>query len=265
MKRTNLFWGLAVLLLGVLLLVSNLGILNFNAWSLFFPMLIVLLGLWFLLGPVMGKKSMDTVQTTIPLESTTEAEIAFHHGAGRLEVNSSARAGELVNGWFTGGVTSEIHRNGGYTDLTLKTPADVPFEGPWPSTDHGFEWIVGLSPEIPLKLEFKTGASESIFDLSQLKVKEVTVETGASSTEITMPANAGATRAEVKSGVASVKIHIPAGVAASINVKSGLSGINVDTNRFMKVGEGYVSSDYASALNKIDLFVECGVGSIEIN
>lgn len=265
MKKNNLFWGLAIVLLGALLLTTNLGFLHINAWSLFFPMLIVLLGVWFLLGPAMGRKSLDTVQTSIPLEATAEAAIAFHHGAGRLEVNGSARTGELINGWFTGGVSSEIHRNGSFTDLKLQTPADVSFEGPWPVGNRGFEWIVGLSPEIPMKLEFKTGASESILDLSQLKVKEVTVETGASSTEITLPAAAGLTRAEVKSGVASVKIHIPAGVAASITVKSGLSGINVDTARFMKVGEGYVSSDYGTAANKVDLFVESGVGSVDIN
>jgi hypothetical protein len=265
MKKNSLFWGSAVLLLGVVLLFSNLNILKINIWTLFWPLLLVLLGVWFLLGPAMGKKSMDTVQTTIPLEDTTSAEIAFHHGAGRLEVNGSARPGEMINGWFTGGVSSEIHRNAGYTDLQLNTPADVPFDGPWPMGNHGFEWIVGLTPEIPLKLVFKTGASESILDLSSLKVSQLTVDTGASSTEITLPVNAGMTTASIKSGVSSVKIHVPAGVAAHITVQSGLSGINVDTTRFIKDGDNYVSADYATAVNKVDLSVEMGVGSVDIN
>jgi hypothetical protein len=265
MKRNSLFWGFAVLLLGVVLLVSNLNILKINGWTLFWPLLLVLLGVWFLLGPALGKKSMDTVQTTIPMENTTAAEVSFHHGAGRLEVNGSARPGELLNGWFTGGVTSEIHRNAGYTELQLNAPADIPFEGSWPMGNHGFEWIVGLTPEVPLKLVFKTGASESVLDLSSLKVTSLSVDTGASSTEMTLPANAGLTTASVKSGVASVKIHIPAGVAAHINVQSGLSGINIDTTRFIKDGSNYVSSDYATAINKVDLSVEMGVGSVDIN
>jgi predicted membrane protein len=265
MKRSSFFWGAVVVLLGVVLLMNNLHLVAFNVWTFFWPVLLVLLGLWFLLGPTWQKKNLDTIQTTIPLQDTTSASVEFHHGAGRLEINASARPGELVNGWFTGGVTSEIHRDGAFTSLQLHTPSDMAFEGPWPTGSHGYEWVVGLSPEIPLKLVFKTGASESIFDLSQLKVTNLTLETGASSTEITLPANAGMTSAQIKSGVASVKIHVPAGVGARIHVKSGLSGINVDTTRFIREGEDYVSTDYASTVNKLDLDVETGVGSVDIN
>lgn len=265
MKRMSIFWGSIIVLLGAVLLANNLKIVSVNVWSFFWPMLVILLGVWFLLIPNWKRKSVDTIQSSIPLEDTTSAEVDFHHGAGRLEVNASARPGELINGWFTGGVSSEIHRSAGFTDLKLQTPADFAFEGPWPAGSHGYEWVVGLTPEVPLKLIFKTGASESILDLSSLKVTGLSVETGASSTEITLPANAGLTTAQVKSGMASMKIHIPAGVGARIQVKSGLSGLNIDTARFVQNGEYYVSSDFAAAANKIELSVEMGMGSVEIN
>jgi len=265
MKKSNLFWGLVILLVGAMLLLNNLNILKWNVWNFFWPVLLVLLGLWFLLGPRWGRKSMDTIQSTIPLQNDTSAEITFHHGGGHLEVNSSARPGELINGWFTGGVSSEIHRNAGFTDLQLNTPSEVPFEGPWSMGSHGFEWVVGLTPEIPLKLFFKTGASESTLDLSGLKVTNLTLETGASSNEITLPAAAGLTEAKIKSGVASVKIHIPAGVGARIHVQSGLSGLHIDSSRFIHNGEDYVSKDFDTVLNKVDLSIETGVGSVDIN
>jgi hypothetical protein len=265
MKRSSIFWGSIIVLLGAVLLANNLKIVSVNLWSFFWPMLVILLGVWFLLVPNWKKKSVDTIQSTIPLQETTSAEVTFHHGAGRLEVNGSARPGELINGWFTGGVTSEIHRNAGFTALKLQTPADFAFDGPWPTGSHGYEWVVGLTPEVPLKLIFKTGASESIFDLSGLKVTGLTVDTGASSTEITLPANAGLTTAEIKSGVASVKIHVLTGVGARIHVQSGLSGLNIDTSRFVRDGEYYISNDFGTAVNKIELSVEMGVGSVEIN
>ncbi len=53
-----------------------------------------------------------------------------------------------------------------------------------------------------LKLHFKTGASESILDLSGAKASDITVETGASSCELTLPANAGMTYVQIKSGMA---------------------------------------------------------------
>lgn len=207
---------------------------------------------------------MEKVQSILPLENSTSAEIEFHHGAGRLEVNNSARPGELINGWFTGGVSSEIHHDDGFATLKLRTPSDFPFEGTWPTGAHGLEWIVGISAEITLKLSFRTGASESLLDLSGLKVTDLSLETGASATDITMPASAGATHAAVKSGVASVKIKVPEGVAAHIHVQSGLSGINVDTQRFIQNGVDYISADYGTAANKLDLYVETGVGSVEI-
>ena len=264
MKRQSLFWGVVVVLLGVVLLASNLNIVRGNIWTFFWPALIIFLGLWFLLGPAWKRKSLDTIQSTIPLEDTTLAEITFKHGAGRMEVNSSARPGELINGWFTGGVTSEIHRNAGLTTLKLQTPSDAAFDGPWPTGSHGFEWIIGLTPEIPLKLDFQTGASESFHDFSGLKVTDLSVETGASSSEITQPAHAGFTNGHIKSGMASVKVQIPAGVGAQVRVQSGLSDIKVDPVRFTRNGDNYLSADYASAENKIDLFVETGVGSVEI-
>jgi hypothetical protein len=265
MKRSSFFWGSIIVLLGAALLLNNMHLIVFNVWAFFWPAVLVILGVWFLVGPTWQKKSMDTIQTTVPMEDTTSAEIEFHHGAGRLEINASARPGELLNGWFTGGVDSEIHRDNGLTRLKLKNVSDMPFEGPWPAGSHGFEWIAGLSPEIPLKLAFKTGASESVLDLSQLKVTNLSVETGASSTEITLPANAGMTTAQVKSGVASVKIHVPAGVGARIHIKSGLSGVNVDSAKFMRDGEDFISTDFASTTNKLDLDVETGVGSVDIN
>jgi len=265
MKRQSIFWGTAIVLLGAILLASNLHLVVGNIWSFFWPGLIILLGVWFLMGPAWQHRSLDTIQSILPLEDATQAEITFHHGAGRLEVNASAKPGELINGWFTGGVTSDIHRNSGLASLRLQTPSHVPFDGPWPSGSHGYEWIVGLSPEIPLKLAFHTGASESALDLSGLKVTDLIVETGASSSEITLPANAVASTAHIKSGVAAVKIHVPSGVGARIRVQSGLAGINIDPARFTRDGDTYLSADYASAANRVDLFVETGVGSVDIN
>lgn len=265
MKRSSIFWGTAIVLLGAILLASNLHLIVGSIWSFFWPALIILMGIWFLMGPAWQRRSVDTVQSTLPLEDATQGEIAFHHGAGRLEVNASARPGELINGWFTGGVDSDIHRNSGLVSLKLQTPGNVAFNGPWPAGSHGYEWVVGLTPEIPLKLSFHTGASESILDLSNLKVTDLSVETGASSSEITLPANAGMTNAHIKSGVAAVKIHLPAGVGARIRVQSGLSGVNVSPARFTRDGDVYTSSEYTTATNRLDLFVETGVGSVDID
>lgn len=265
MRRNSLFFGIVIILVGAVLLAINLGVVSVRAWTFFWPALIILAGIWFLLGPTLNKyQKFETVQTSIALEGATHGEIEFHHGAGRLQVDGSARIGELLTGTFTGGVTSDVQRSLDGVKVTLNTPADLIFAGPWGIGQHGYEWKVGVTPEMPVKLYFHTGASESVLDLAGLKASEVVIETGASSTEITLPANAGLSKVQVKSGVASVKIRVPEGVGANIQVKSGLSGLNIDSSRFVKNGENYLSNDYATAANKVDLFIEMGVGSVEI-
>jgi cbb3-type cytochrome oxidase subunit 3 len=265
MKRSNLFWGSAIVILGAVLLASNLGVVRGNLWVFFWPALVILAGVWFLLKANRKGQDAQAVVSNIPLESATGAEIEFNHGAGRLEVNAAANAGDLISGSFIGGVTADVDRSSTVAKVHLHTPTDLVFDGPWPVGGHGYEWKVGVTPDVPVKLHFHTGASESKLDLSGLKASEIVVETGASATELTLPVNAGFSKVEVKSGVASVKIEIPTGVAANIHVQSGLAGINIDATRFVKDGEYYRSADYASATNKVDLFVETGVGSVEIH
>jgi hypothetical protein len=53
-------------------------------------------------------------------------------------------------------------------------------------------------------------------------------------------------------------------VAADIRVESGLADINIDQTRFPRTGKHYISPDYETAANKIDLRLETGVSSVKI-
>ena len=143
----------------------------------------------------------------------------------------------LMSGSFSGGVEQSLDRTGSSARLSLRTRSDAFFVG-WPFTymQEGLMWNVALTREIPLQLELETGASESRLNLQDLRVTELSLKTGASSTTITLPANAGQTRVNVQSGAASVDLRVPQGVAARIRVQSGLAGINIDRDRFPETG-----------------------------
>lgn len=264
MKKTALFFGTLIVLLGVVLLAINLGVVDHRIWRYFWPLVLVLLGVWFILGPYLWKGTLETVERSIPISGDTEAQIEFNYGAGKMTVGSGAKPQELLGGIFMGGVTEEINRTGSKAFLKINTPVDLVFPGTWMVGHQGFNWDVKLTNEIPLQLRVHSGACESRLDLTDLKVTELTVETGASSTDIKLPQNAGFTRVVVKSGAAEVKIHVPQGVAATIRESSGLSGINVDTTRFVQNGHTYQSADYDSAVNKVEISYEGGVGSVDI-
>jgi hypothetical protein len=70
---------------------------------------------------------------------------------------------------------------------------------------------------------------------------------------------------DIDTGASSVKVIVPTGVAARINIKSGVASVNVDTNRFPRIDGGpYQSADYATATNRADITIDSGVGSIEV-
>ena len=67
-----------------------------------------------------------------------------------------------------------------------------------------------------------------------------------------------------EAGAASLTFLVPTGVAARIGTKMGLGSIQVDESRFPRMGDGYQSTDYATAENRVDLDIQGGVGSVRI-
>jgi hypothetical protein len=138
----------------------------------------------------------------------------------------------------------------------------------FPSTfpHDGLRWDISLNRGIAYSLNLKTGASKSRLDLHDMILTDIRLETGASSTEIFLPEQAGYTRAEFEFGSASMELHVPQNVAAKIKVHGALMNTeDIDKTRFPLTGEGYCSPDYATAANKIDITIEAGVGKIVIS
>jgi hypothetical protein len=268
MRRGTVVWGAALVLLGVLLLLQNTGLLDIDAWGLIWPLLLVAGGAWIvwsvLAGPAGGGV---TEQAAIPLEGASRARLRVHHGAGRLRVDSSAAPGSLASGTFLGGMNHKSTRSDDEILVEMRPPSATfaPVAVPWLwFTYRGMEWDVGLAPDIPLHLDFRTGAGESRIDLTDLKVEELRLQTGASSTVVDLPGRAGFTRVSVSGGLASIKLRVPEGVAARISASGGLADISVDRERFPRQGRFYQSPNYETAENKVEIRAETGLGSLSI-
>ncbi len=267
MVRNSLFWGGILVLAGILLLLDNLGLLAVNVWSLIWPLFLIALGLRLLWRYLAGPPAPQVEEAAIPLEDAGRARIRIRHGAGRLYVTAGADQDELVSGTFGGGLEYQARRDGDLLDVDMR-PSSHSFPEvmmPWNWGSRGaLDWSVVLNNEVPLTLSLETGASDTRLDLSELHLTELRLQTGASSTDLTLPAHAGFTRADLHAGAASLSIRVPSGAAARIQIKGSLAGINVDTNRFPRMGNVYQSPDYDAAPNKIDVGVEAGVGAIDV-
>lgn len=265
MRRDSLFWGVFLVLLGGLFLLENLGFFpaGINVWGIFWPLVLIGLGVGALIRAT-GGGSARSVTMRLPQEQSRRAWIKINYGAGELCIDDRAAPGELFTGTFDGGLEHSVRRLGDEAEIEMRLPSDHwPFAWPFMGTNH-LNWTVGLSPEIPLRLDLELGASRNILELTELQVKELRLSTEASATTIDFPARAGQTKAWLKSGAASVDVNIPMGVAASIRTRGGLARFNVDTARFPRSGDSYQSVDFASAENRLDLDVETRVGSVSI-
>jgi hypothetical protein len=264
MRKGTMFWGTILILLGVLLLINTF--VEIDVGKFIGPLFLIILGLWILWGVFSGPRTFETEEATIPLEGAGEARIHIGHGAGRLRVNSGASPDALLSGSFGGGVEQKVKREGDVLDAKLNMRVSgAHFAFPWMwGPGRSLDWDINLNEEIPLSLDLETGASDTRVDLSDLHVTDLRLQTGASSSDITLPASAGHTKAVIRSGAASVKVRVPEGVAARIKAGGGIADIQVNKSRFPRVGGVYESEDYATAENKVDIDIETGVGSISV-
>jgi hypothetical protein len=258
------FGALVLIALGVVFLLINFNVLPGDAWNYVFPIILVLLGITLLVGWRGGGRQLESVPDSALLSGAARGAVILKHGAGRLAVTAGTDPALLFSGTFGGGVDKKLERQGDLAVLELKTPSDVWSNVGFPGT-RGLDWNLSLNPSVPLSLKYEGGAADTLLDLSGLKLTALEINTGASSTDVVLPAPAGTMRVVVHSGAASVKIRLPQNVPASIHGTMGLGALEVDMSRFPKHGAGsYESDTFTSAVDRVDVTVEGGVGSVHV-
>lgn len=262
MRSSSIFWGVILLLVGSVLLLDNLGLLgDLDAWGIIWPVALILLGAYMLLGLLL-RRPAKMEQVSIPLEGAGSAYLKVRHGAGRLEIGAGSGFGDLLEGSFVGGLDYRSRRDGDVLRVKMRQPDQgAPFWGDTAALD----WQFNIHPQIPLALDISAGAGKAELDLSDLMISDLTLKTGASETNLWLPARAGLTRVKVEAGAASLTLHVPEGVVARIRVQSGLSAIRVDQERFPKQNGEFLSPSYDEAANKVQIEIEAGIGSIVID
>ena len=281
-------WGIILVLLGVVFLLQSLDVLPWGLWGTIWrlwPVILIAIGLNIILSRINFWLAGGVVLTVLvaslgiaiwyygpgdrvgtssfsePLGDLQSAEVEINFGAGKLIISSlpedssnfvEARADD-------GGLTKELNRSAGRGTLKLSMERKW-----WRWGDVSVTWEVKLSRTLPLELIVKSGASDMELNLTDLKMGEFRLDTGASRANVVMPAKAGLTRASITAGAANVTITIPEGVAARVKTDTGLASIDVDEGRFPRSGDYYLSPNFDTAENRLDLSVKGGVASISI-
>lgn len=258
MKRDNIFWGSALILVGMLFFLQRQGIIA-SVGGYIWPLALILVGGWLILS-VYWRPSSEGEKFDIALREAKSVRYKFSHGAGQIVITGGAPAGRALVGSSAVGMNKKTHLDGDRLEVRIEAGASfIPFVGPSDGT-----WRFQLTQEVPITLEVETGASQLDMDLTDVLASRIELNTGASNSHVVMPAR-GVSLLDLEAGAASINIAIPEGVAGRIRIKEGLTSLNVDTTRFPQVDSRlYQSPDFDTAANRAEVSMEAGLGSITI-
>lgn len=298
-RRGGFVWPLILIALGVMFLLSNLGVLNWNVWDAIWrlwPVLLIAIGLDILFGrrsaigalisvalvaaliggviwfvntqsPLVRGQALTTDRIAQERADASIADVQINFGTGQLRLGALKDSGNLIEGTIIRAPGETVLRDwtleGGMGRFRLHTQG-VPFD-PWPWRWRGYErmWDLNLSSSVPMQLTISTGVGESTIDLSGLQLTGLKVSSGIGETTVTLPAR-GRLSAKVSGGIGELTVIVPQGMAARIHASAGLGDLNVASGRFVRQGGDYVSADYATAQDRIDLDVSGGIGQVNI-
>jgi hypothetical protein len=220
-----------------------------------------------------GPQTTTTASTD--LGNATQAAVTVRFGAGTLNLGPilQPQPGQLATMTFQG--PEQLAPQPRYSVSSsgvgqLEYQSNTKAAGFPPFADgrgDAAQMDLNLSPNVPISaLNLQTGATQARLDLSSLRVNTLDMSIGAATAWLRFPEAAGLTTAHISGGASTLTIEIPQGVAAQIQLRGGLSTLNVDQGRFPQVGDNlYRSPDYDSATNKVDLNIETGVTTIQIS
>ena len=296
-RRSGLVGPTILIGLGLLFLLNNLGVLSWAIWpeiARLWPLLLIAVGLDLLFGRRSALGSLIAAllvlaalvaaiwwtnswvgvgaplaseTLTQPLNEAKRASVDIAIGMGELRLGAQSEANGLISGTVAHGPRDQIQRDFAISGDTATFKLHTVRQNGWgPPLQIGNKnelvWDLQLNPEIPLQLDLSTGAGTAVLDLARLNATNLNVSTGVGTTTLNLPQH-GSVHANVSGGVGDTTITIPAGVAARISASTGLGQVRI-TGNFQRQDNLYVSPNYASATDRIDLAIHAGIGSVTV-
>jgi hypothetical protein len=297
----RLFWGLVVIVLGVLFLAANLGWIDvgfvLSLWRLW-PLILVVIGLNLLLGDrnrslaavltilvvagglgiawagwhsggsaVFGGGTVTTTPITQPADpAVTSGSALISVGGAEVVIHGQPAGSSLVVGAFKTSRTPKISQTvtSGAYNLSVGTEG----QGgiwilPWTGAGSQRERLeLGLSPGVPWTLRVDGGATKTEIDLTTVQLKDLRVDAGASSVRVVVgPTVVAGAQLTVNGGAGSYHVTIPRDLRVNLTLDSSLSARNLEG--FRSTGAGtYVHEGPGKTL---DVHIKASVSSVRVD
>jgi len=136
-----------------------------------------------------------------------------------------------------------------------------PISGKIISKDIKNNWQLKLNKEILYDLQVSTGALNAECDLSEFKIDQLLIKSGASNINLVLPEYDS--KIMIDAGISNIELSIPNNVGAMVMIDSGIAIRNLDN--FTRENNNYISNNYNEAKFKTDIRIDCGISHIMID
>lgn len=199
------------------------------------------------------------------LGGAERATVELNLGLGRSEIGTMSQSANLVEGTLSLAEDETAKReytvSGGTGYFSLSNHTQSAFHGErGAAADRGSE--IRLNRSLPIALKVNAGLSSARMDLSDLQLTSLELNGGISKTEVTIP-RAGQFNVTINGGLSQIKVMVPHGMAARIQTERGLSSVDVKGD-YRHTGNTYVSPNYDSARDRVEMIIQGGIGKITI-
>ena len=259
-RSPSVFWGGVLVILGVLFLLANLGALNNVNWDVVWPVLLIALGLWLVVGRIGPGGSTAAIDFAEPRDGLEKARLDLTVGAARIDLKAAPLGDQLY----------QLHVD------HAGSPPDVKLDRATGTVRivQRSDWFVGarrlrvdatLSDALPWDLSCTTGAIRGDFDLSTARTSAFTCKTGTSHINVNLGMPKGTVPVRVDGGALTVELSRPIGVAVQVQAAGGTVRLHADGTGHGGIGpQSWRSDGFDAAPDRYDVVVNGGAVTVEV-
>ncbi|HLC35929.1 MAG TPA: LiaF domain-containing protein [Anaerolineales bacterium] len=258
-------WPVILIAIGVDLLIGRRSL-----WGRLLALVLILAvlagGLWIggvRIGQVQRGQVLQSETVSQPLGKATHGVVSVDPAIGVLDIGAlAAGSSNLAEGHIAlprgAKVTQQASVSGDTATLNLRMNGS--WYGPTINVDESMKWTLDLNRDVPLDLRFNVIAGQGLLDLSQLTVEALDVTSVFGQTKLTLPAT-GSFKAHASGVFGQTIVTVPAdlGVKAKVSAVFGTASVPPD---YRKQGDWYYSPNYDTATHKVELTAEEVFGQV---
>ena len=300
--RRGVFWPLLLIALGLVFLLANFGFIAGVSWLALlslWPLLLVLIGLDIAFA---RRWPVPTLVAEVLVIAAGLALVAANPGLGRWVAFGGGARGDADVSVPRGGASTMVlsinggagryHVGDGATDLVTahsENPdlrlraserggrADVRIDQIGPEGifrgGSGIDVQIQIASDVPTSFDMNAGAGEFDVDLSDVRVTDARLNTGASTVRLVLPKPTGDIPVRISAGASTIVLTVPDGVEARISTSGGLLTLRSDNSRLgegggtggcVACGSSVQTSGYAAAKDRLTVTINAGASSIVV-